>query len=136
MAHTISGAVLVQGAQDNCVQFSYNATPAKRANGFIFGDGAATAVDASVSPPRFYGCTQFLGQVADADAPHRRRRLGLGPMVEEGQQKEEEKEDDEEEEEGRVSDDDRASFGYLTYDPATGKSSYTGIPLLDHFHLD
>ena len=115
----------VAGAQDNCVQFSFNASTAKRSNGFIFGDGAATAVDSSVSPPRFYGCTQFLGQVADADAPHRRRI-----SVEADDRDDDENRDDEDDE------DDRASFGYLTYDPASGKSSYTGIPLLDHFDLN
>ena len=111
----------VAGAQDNCVQFSYNATPAKRAIGFIEGDGTVVAIDATVKPPRFYGATQFLGNFEDDDAPHSRRRRARRQMAV--------KDDDEEE----VGDDDRVGFGYATYDPSASKLSLTGIPVLDWF---
>jgi hypothetical protein len=112
----------VAGAQDNSVQLGYNATASTRAVGFIGGDGTVTAIDATVSPPRFYGATQFLGNFDDDDGPGR-RRLQRRPV-------------EEEEEEKKEKDDDRVGFGYATVNPATKKLSLTGIPVLDWFDID
>ena len=66
----------VGGAQDNTVMLSPpHATATDRATGFVFGDGTVTAVDSTVTPSRFYGATQFLGNFDDDDAgPHRTTR--------------------------------------------------------------
>ena len=113
----------VGGAQDNAVQFAYNASSATRARGFIFGDGTVTAVDGTVTPPRFYGASQLLGAYDDNDAPHSRRRqgprrpcrhsrCGLHSRVTEG-------------------DDDppnpNPGFGYATYEPTADALVVTSI---------
>ena len=59
----VSG-VWVGGAQDNCVQVG--STNGQQALGVLFGDGTATAVDygGSGHKARFFGSTQFLGDLS------------------------------------------------------------------------
>ena len=114
-----ASASWVGGAQDNTVMITPpGAKPTDRATGYLFGDGTVTAVDATVSPSRFYGSTQFLGNFLDDDAgPHRRRRRRSSP------------------ERGRTyHDDDRpCGFGYAT---RVGESLVVScVPLLDHFDI-
>ena len=108
----------VGGAQDNCVQFAYNATPTTRAIGFIGGDGTVTAIDSSVTPARFYGATQFLGNFDDDDQPHARRRAHRRRTS------------------PSATDDDHVGFGYATYDATTQKLTLTGFPVLKWFDID
>ena len=140
----------VGGAQDNCVQFAYNATATTRAIGFIEGDGTVVAVDATVSPPRFYGATQFLGNLEDDDAPgrlkrrrrtRRNRKLSVEDKDDDGENNEEEHDggdddDKDDEDDDDDDDDDHVGFGYGTFDPATGKLSLVGVPVLDWFDID
>jgi len=60
----------VGGAQDNDVQVApINTTSTGRAIGVVGGDGSVTAVDAIADPPRLWGATQLLGNIADDDKP-------------------------------------------------------------------
>ena len=114
----------VGGAQDNCVQLATNATAATRAIGFVEGDGTVTAIDPTTKPPRFYGATQFLGNLADGDAhPHRRSRRSRRL---EKQRAARVVDDD---------DDDHVGFGYATVD-ASGKVEVTGMDVLRWFDID
>ena len=112
----------VGGAQDNCVQFAFNAKGTTRAIGFIEGDGTVTAVDNTVTPVRYYGATQFLGNFEDDDAPSgapsragRRSARRLRP---------------------RSHEDERVGFGYATYEASAARLHLTAVPLLPWFDID
>ena len=135
----------VAGAQDNTVQLSPpNTTAISRAIGYVFGDGTVVAIDRTTTPPRYYGATQFLGNVLDDDAgPSRqsrrtRRQLrakkhahpsgghpGYGDV-------EKEEDEDGNEDEGN---EEHYGFAFATMD-AVGGISVVGIPLLDWFDVN
>ena len=75
-----ASGVWVGGAQDNCVQVG--STDGEQALGVLFGDGTATAVDYAGDghKARFFGSTQFLGDlsVIYLDAGNSPRAVSLG----------------------------------------------------------
>lgn len=100
----------IGGAQDNCVQiFSNPENPLALARGIVDGDGTVTAVDATTTPSRMYGTTQFMGNFIDDDA-----HPNLG--------------DD-------GDDDDHVGFAYATIDADTKDVTIVGVPLLDWFNV-
>lgn len=68
----------VAGAQDNCVLLGSAAPSPSRALCVEFGDSTLTDIDRSVSPARFFGSTQFLGQVEDDDNKIRNDTFSFG----------------------------------------------------------
>ena len=115
----------VGGAQDNSVQLAGPDAHAKtRAVAVVGGDGTFTAVDSTVSPARFYGTSQFYGNLDDEDAhPHRRRRRRRAAQRD---GKRDEKRDGEKDTSDADADDADVTFGYASFGTA-GKVEVTGV---------
>ena len=120
----------VGGAQDNSVQLAGPHASAKtRAVAIVGGDGTGTAIDTSVSPARFYGTSQFYGNLADGDRPRRRRRLGGRSAADRDGGKAGVVEDEEEDGKEEVEEEDM-SFGFATFG-ASGKIALHGVAAVE-----
>ena len=119
----------VGGAQDNSVQLSPpNSTSTSRALAYVSGDGTVVAIDSTVDAPRYYGSSQFLGNLMDADwaLTH-----GHDDDDEKDDDDADEKDDDEKDDDD---DDDGFGFGFATMD-ASGALTATPIPVTDWFDV-